>query len=393
MNREHLRQFAEKADAPFFVYDLPAIAKHLAALPTEGLRVFYACKANPLSAVLDVVADSGLSFDVASLGELEQVLSCGVPADCILLTGPAKTRALLERALDVGVVHFAAESFEQLHLLDALARERNVRPRILLRLQLDWESSGFNPLGGNDVSVFGLEPDAWAQFSFSTLQAVQVVGFHVFQWGNILDADRLIEIWTHIAHTAVELAQSLKIDFQILDFGGGLGIPYGENQPALDWVPLVAALARLRKAGGWRESWLEPGRYAVGPFGTYLARIVDRKSVRGEDLVILEGGINHLMRPALVSSFPCSALADKGGEAVELQIHGPLCTALDKLGRFTLPADLKVGDWLTFESCGAYGFTESMPYFLCHAIAGEAVLRENGIGWIRPPELPQSWLK
>ncbi|MDJ0836813.1 MAG: PLP-dependent decarboxylase [Acidobacteriota bacterium] len=392
--KEQLHHFAETADTPFFIYDLDALRTHLNSLAAGDVRLWYACKANPLGAVLDAVNEAGLGFDTASLGELEHVLSRGITGDRILLTGPGKTRAFLEHALQAGVSTFVVESAGQLRLLDQLAVELGRHPQVLLRLQLDWSGSGSNLLGGDGIAAFGMAPGDWSLFQFNELRAARPVGFHVFQWGNVLELNRLASIWERIAEEVAQLADQLSFPFEILDLGGGLGIPYEENDRALEWAPLMATLADLRAAGGWRETWLELGRYAVGPFGRYLARVADRKRVRGEELLVLEGGINHLLRPALTGqAFPCSALTGTGEDLTVFQVHGPLCTALDRLGNFQLPEHLAPGDWLVFDQCGAYGFTESMPYFLCHDLPGEAVWDGDRVRWERTPEPASAYLR
>jgi len=390
--REALESFAERAPSPFFVYDLVGLRAHLETLALGPVRTWYACKANPLGAVLDVITETGLGFDCASLGELEHVLARGVGGARILLTGPGKTEAFLRRALEARVETFIVESIGQLALLDRIARDYPFRPRVLLRLQLDWSDAEANLLGGAGISAFGCEPETWASFDFTRLEAVAPVGVHVFQWGNITEIDRLAAIWTRIAHEAEGLARRLGFPLEIVDFGGGLGIAY-DGGPDLDWSTALEVLIDLHQGHGWRETWLEPGRYAVGPFGAYLARVVDRKQVRGEALLVLEGGINHLMRPALTGQpFPCRRLVDREGGRRRFRVHGPLCTALDFLGEHLLPEETRAGDWLVFDRCGAYGFTESMPFFLCHDLPGEAVWDGHNIHWIRVPEPAGGWL-
>lgn len=390
---KRLHAFAEAAGGPFFVYDLDAMAVHLQRFRSAGVRPWFACKANPLGAVLNQIEAAGMGFDCASQGELEQVLARGAPGDRILLTGPGKNEAFLRRALEARVGTFVVESFHQLELLDRLAASAEASPRVLLRLQLDWSGGEKNVLGGEGVSAFGLEPEQWAMFPFSTLEAVQPRGFHVFQWGNILEASRLEAIWSRIAEEAESLAARLPFPFEILDLGGGLGITYGDEE-SLDWEAVTAAIVRINAAGSWKETWLEPGRYAVGAFGRYLTRVVDRKTVRGEHFLILEGGVNHLLRPAITNqAFPCRPLMARGGETTRFRVHGPLCTALDHLGTFDLPDEIGIGDWLVFDQCGAYGFTESMPYFLCHQLPGEAVWQNERLTWAREPESAAGWMR
>jgi len=100
-----------------------------------------------------------------------------------------------------------------------------------------------------------------------------------------------------------------------------------------------------------------------------------------------------MARPALVGeSFPCEAFMNESTETKCFAVHGPLCTALDTLGEFNLPSNLKVGDWLEFKRAGAYGFSESMPYFLCHNLVGEAMIYQGELMVPRMPKTNLEWM-
>ncbi len=150
-------------------------------------------------------------------------------------------------------------------------------------------------------------------------------------------------------------------------------------------------LAKIKEQAGVKELWLELGRYAVAECGYYVAPIVDQKTNLGSEQLILSGGINHLLRPAITDQpFPAVLARESEQKAIKFDVHGPLCTSMDKLGEFNLPSDTSVDDFLIFGLCGAYGFTESMPFFLCHEIAAEFVYNNGNISTIRE-EQPATW--
>ena len=129
---------------------------------------------------------------------------------------------------------------------------------------------------------------------------------------------------------------------------------------------------------------MELGRYAVGECGTYCTKVIDKKTVRNRDLLILEGGINHLLRPALTGqSFPCEMISSSNKKKKKFHVHGPLCTALDKLGVFELPGNIDCEDWVAFKQVGAYGLTESMPLFLCHDLPAEVTFKGGKMKIVR----------
>lgn len=377
----------------FYAYDLEAMLAHLRSLQAEGVRLWYACKANPLSAVLECVKESGLSFDVASQGELEQVLRVGADPKGILLTGPVKSEAFLRRALSAGVEWFVAESQGQLERINSLAGEYGRPVNVLLRLQLSWDSGGQSVLGGTKVTAFGLAPEDWGRLP--RLPNLRYRGVHVFQWGNVMNPETLGSVWKKIAQAAAAFAASQDFPLEVLDLGGGLGISYSQAGVKLSWESLLPALAEARRISGAGTLWLELGRYAVGPFGTYVTEVMERKRVRGQEFLLCNGGSHHMVRPALVQeSFPARVLGRSTDSAKEeFHVHGPLCTALDRLGTFTLPAATYAGDLLAFSHSGAYGFTESMPYFLCHELAGELVWKNGEWRVLRKVEAAATWLR
>ncbi|WP_158288719.1 hypothetical protein [Ornithinimicrobium flavum] len=163
----------------------------------------------------------------------------------------------------------------------------------------------------------------------------------------------------------------------LVDLGGGLGVRYAVAEPSLDVRALGAGLGRVLEENPWftGELLLEPGRWLSAPTGVYCARVVRTKDSRGERFVLLEGGINHLLRPLLTGqSFPTLALRPgvgvlddtTGGPTVPTTLAGPLCTSLDRVGSGDLPEDLRPGDVVVFGQAGAYASTQAMTHFLSH---------------------------
>ena len=391
-----IEQLQQTVKTGFFVYDLDGFEQHVKQLVKSDLTLWYAVKANPLSAVIKVLAKNGFNFDVASIGELQQVLAQGVTPDRILHTGPGKSAEQLQYFLAQGVETYVVESIGQLADLNRLAADVDFTPRVLLRVQLSWDEdeSGHNPLGGCALTPFGLSPSDWMAADVSQYQTVDIQGLHIFQWGNILSADRLGELWSAMAEPLAALARDLDINYQVLDLGGGLGIPYEPGQQTLDWNDVTRVLEQVKSKVATDEIWMELGRYAIGEFGYYVTPVIERKQNAGQSQLIMAGGVNHLMRPAISNQpFPATAFNVESNQQQTFAVYGPLCTGLDKLGEFELPDNIASGDMLVFSQTGAYGFTESMPYFLCHTMPAEAVVYQGELEVLRQPELASSYLR
>ena len=376
----------------YFVYHLDALKAHLQYLQQQDVvKLWFAVKANPLSRVIRTFADAGFNFDVASSGELAQVLSQGVEPGQVLNTGPAKSKKQLAAFLAQGVNTFVVESLNQLGWLQQAADEQGVCPRVLLRVQLLWPDGEKNPLGGNELTPFGLSVHEWCAIKTADFPALDVCGLHIFQWGNMLSNEQMFALWSQMVPQLLALAQEIGMELTVLDLGGGLGIDYLEQGQVFCWQQAMADLAVIKQQAGVEELWLELGRYAVAEYGYYLAPVVDRKRNFDHQQLVLSGGINHLLRPAITDqAFPVLLLRPSEQEPVIFDIHGPLCTSMDKLGRLALPGDVGVADQLVFGYCGAYGFTESMPFFLCHQIAAEYVYEQGALQQVRAAE-PATW--
>lgn len=400
---ETWRKLTKRLEAPFFYYDLDFLEGHLKSMRSEldqrnlkNVKFWYACKANPLSAILKIFRNLGFGIDIASLGELEQVMAVGIRPQEIIATGPAKSLSYMRKLLKNEVETIVLESLNQAYWLNQAAKELGVRPKVLLRLQLSFDG-GESVLGGNAITPFGISPSDWRGADRSQMDSLEIIGLHAFQWGNLLDTERLKTIWWKTTQEALELARDMDFSLKVLDLGGGLGVPYESHQSALAFSKVADLLQDLIEQFQLESVWMELGRYSVAECGFYLAPIVDRKKTRGLDLLVLEGGINHIARPALTQqSFPALAFRSQkrelSGGPLLYQIHGPLCTALDKLGQFSLPDDLEVGDWIAFQMAGAYGFTEAMPFFLCHGLPAEVIQFRGDVVTPRAPKTSTDWM-
>jgi diaminopimelate decarboxylase len=365
---------AEAHGTPCFAYSAAAAVEQFTTLRQvlpPRVRLAYAVKANPHPGLLARFASLGASFDCASIGELERVEALKLPPGRTFFAGPGKREAELRRALALGV-RVQAEGFEDLARIDALVdRETAVNLRVHPAFEID---EGNRIIGGSGPSAFGVDEEDVPMLlqKAAGLRHVRIRGLHVFAASNQRDAAKLLAIHGAVLALAKRLQAAHGLAFEQIDLGGGLGIPYAPEQTPLDVLALGQGLSSLLAAHPWftGEVILEPGRFLAGPTGVYLARVVRIKASRGTRFAILEGGINHLIRPLLTGEpFPVRAVA-KGEGDLPYTLAGPLCTSLDRLGEVRLP-ELAAGDLLAFGSTGAYGLNEGMTHFLSHPVPPE----------------------
>ncbi len=406
---------AERFGTPFYAYDLDVVTRQVDALRSVlpvAFDLAYAVKANPNLAVLRHVRGLGLGADVASGGELRHVLRAGFAPGRIVFTGPGKRDEELAAAVEAGVRVVTVESRGELRRLERIAEGLGRCQPILLRAAVTEPAApGWDTLRGVDITgKFGMDG---ADLRTAAAEAVaspwlEPLGLHAFGASNVTDAAVLVAHAEATIDAAAGLAATAGFELRLVDVGGGLGIPYGDDDPPLDLPQLgegLAAIAtRLAAHPATRRTrvLLEPGRFLVGACGAYVARVVDRKEIDGRPVAILDGGIHHVLRPVLVGREQRIAVltgpaagsrTEASGAEPPVMVAGPLCTGLDVFARGAAITPPDPGDLMAVLDVGAYGASESMPFFLSHPLPPEIALR-GGEAWLARPRIdPDTWLE
>jgi diaminopimelate decarboxylase len=402
---------AGRFGTPLYVYDLDVVDRQVAALRSvlpPAVELAYAVKANPALAIVAHLGRLGLGADVASGGELETVARAGIAADRVVMTGPGKRDDELRQAVAVGIRAVTVESPTELARLEAIAAAAGRRQPVMLRAAVSegHRLERVRLVGDDGAGKFGM--DAADLFGAARLASasphLELLGLHAFGASNVLDASALIRHVAATVATARRIALAVGAPLRLVDAGGGLGIPYEAHQESLDLVGLGAGLREI--TAGWATDpvlrdarlLLEPGRFLLAPAGAYLARVVDRKTVDGSIVVILDGGVHHVLRPALVGqehrvrAIGARADGSSTGRLQPVTVAGPLCSGLDVFSQSAVMVPPDVGELMAVLDVGAYGFTESMPLFLSHPIPAEVALRHGRAAVIRPRVDPGHWL-
>ena len=305
--------------------------------------------------------------------------------------GPARPTRRSSAALRSGVGALTIESPDEIDAILAMAPDVAPGQGLLLRLSTLSTSEPDPIISAMGIDKFGLTEDEADELleRLRTARALGpegpyvVRGFHAFAASNVRDAATLVSGVADLATRAERLADRHRIAISLLDAGGGLGIPYADDESPLDVGRLGELLAA--EIDTWRDRptlagarvLIEPGRWLVGPAGAYICRVVRTKVRAGRTIAVTDGGIHHLLRPRLVGRdhrvVPVGDVARRdAGDATN--VVGPLCTGLDVLATdVRLPA-VERGDLLAILDAGAYGYSESMPFFLSHPIPAEVVI-------------------
>jgi len=415
-------ELADRFGTPFYAYDLDVVGRQLdalrAALP-PSFDIAYAVKANPNLAILRHLAQLGTGADVASGGELRHALRAGFDPGQIVITGPGKRDEELAAAVAAGVRAVTVESPGELRRLARIAEGLGRRQPVILRAAVTEPASHDRGrlLGDEGTGKFGMDAADLPVAAGEALASdwLELHGLHAFGASNLLDAGALADHVDATVALARELAATAGFGLRLVDVGGGLGIPYQPDEDELDLASLGSRLAVTAAAldadPAMRETrvLLEPGRFLVATAGAYVARVVDRKTIRGRPVAVLDGGINHVLRPVLVGhenrvrlltrgaassgkSDPARATTGGGSGRARVTVAGPLCTGLDVFAQAAAMRVPEPGDLIAVLDVGAYGATESMPLFLSHPMPAEIALRGRQAWVARPRVEPETWL-
>ncbi len=382
-----LAEIARSVGTPFYVYDPRALLERFRGLSGAFEDVPHlhcvALKANSQPALLRPLLAAGAGAEVVSGAELALALALGVPASRIVFSGVGKTDRELASGIAADVLLFLVESEMELRALDRLGRESGRKPRVALRLNPDIDAKTHPHIAtGMATAKFGLDAEeALPLYRRSRdFPSLDFAGIHSHIGSQITELGPLAENARALAALVLELRES-GAEIRYVDIGGGLGIPYrGESTPAFE-AYAESVVRPLRHLGVTVVT--EPGRVLFGPVGALVARVLYVKRVHGREFVILDAGLNDLLRPALYGAYHrVVPLAKRDRMVRSFDVAGAVCESSDVFARDReLPAPER-GEHLAILDAGAYGFAMSSNYNLRPRPA-EVVVEEGGFRVVR----------
>jgi diaminopimelate decarboxylase len=362
-----LASLAERFGTPTYVYSQSTILRNYERLRGTLARIpgmiCYSVKANSHLRILSLLRQAGAGFDVVSGGELARALRAGAAPDTIVFSGVGKTQDEIDAGLAAGILMFNVESAGELAVIESRARALEKVGRISIRVNPDVEADTHPYIStGQMIHKFGVPkdeaPELYRRAARSSHLKVQGVACHI--GSQIKEVEPFWKALDEILSVARQLAAE-GIAVELLDLGGGYGISYGP-EPPLDLERMARGLEeRLR--GASLRLILEPGRALVGNAGALVMRVLYVKRNQQRNFVVVDAGMNDLMRPALYGSYH-QIVPARGGAAERLlaDIVGPLCESGDFFARDRDMPDVQPGDLLAVLTVGAYGFVLSSNY-------------------------------
>src|ERR1039457_1255491 len=363
-----LADIARQAGTPAYVYSSAAILENYRAYD-EALgelphTVCYAVKANSSLGILALLAKAGAGFDIVSGGELYRVVRAGGDPAKVVFSGVGKTAGEVDYALESGIHMFNCESEPELALIDALAARRGAKAGFAIRVNPDVDASTHPYIStGLREHKFGIDiAEAEAVYqrtrAFPNLVA-EGVSCHI--GSQLMDTNPILEALGRVL-TLVERLRAQGFTIKHIDLGGGLGVAYQAHEQAPEIRGFIAQL-RGRLHGARLRMMLEPGRSIVGPAGVLLTRVLYRKKSGDKEFVIVDAGMNDLIRPALYRSHhEILPLRKSARPEIVADVVGPVCETGDFLARGRKVANAAPGDYLAVLTAGAYGFVLSSNY-------------------------------
>ncbi len=385
-------EIAKAVGTPFYVYSTATLERHYkvfsGAFADVDAMVCYAMKANSNQAVLKTLAKLGAGIDVVSGGELRRALGAGVPANRIMFSGVGKTVAEMDYALEAGIYCFNIESEPELEVLNLRAIKAGKRAHVSFRINPDVDARTHAKIStGKKENKFGISYErARAVYAHAaTLPGIEVTGIDMHIGSQITELQPFEDAFRLLR----ELVESLRTDGHTIshvDIGGGLGIPYREdNNPP----PLPDAYAHIVKNELKSLNCkiiTEPGRLIVGNAGILVTEVIYVKDGGEKNFVIVDGAMNDLIRPTLYEAYHgiCPVVQPAvDAPRIKADIVGPVCETGDYLALDREMAAPQPGDLIAVSSAGAYGAVQAGTYN-SRLLVPEVLVKGDKFHVIRP---------
>jgi diaminopimelate decarboxylase len=387
-----LVELAAEVGTPFYCYSTATIERHYQvfthAFADVSALVCYAMKANSNQAVIKTLARLGAGADVVSAGELKRARAAGIPPHKIMFSGVGKTAPELALAVDEGILCVNVESEPELELLSSIAQQKGRTAHVSLRVNPDIDARTHAKIAtGKAENKFGI-PISHAREVYARaakLPGLRATGVDMHIGSQITELAPFDDAFALLS----EFVRALRGDghtISHIDLGGGLGIPYREDNEPPPHPDAYAAMVKRATRDLDCTLIFEPGRLLVGNAGILVTRVLYLKRGEAKSFVIVDAGMNDLIRPTLYEAHhdvrPVLA-ADPLARRIVADVVGPVCESGDFLALDRDMAEPRPGDLLAIMSAGAYGAVQAGTYNT-RPLVPEVLVREGEWALVRP---------
>ena len=360
------KALVEKYDSPLYVYDFDYITHRYTALKEafagKKSLINYAVKANSNLSVIAHMAKLGAGADCVSIGEVSRALDAGVDKYKIIFSGVGKRDDEIEEALERDILMLNLESEAEMKRVEMVAKKLGKEARISIRVNpnIDPQTHPYISTGLHE-NKFGVELDMAKRMYIYAKKSEHLnpLGVHFHIGSQLTNLEPIKEAAAIVADLVRSLG-ALDIEIKFFDVGGGIGVVYDDEKTI---TPEAYTEAIFEAIKGLDMTILcEPGRYMVANAGAFFTRVLYEKQNGEKRFVIVDGGMNDLIRPSLYNAYHKIEAVGVEGEKSPADVVGPVCESGDFFGKDVLLPPLKHNDLIVVHSAGAYGFTMASNY-------------------------------
>jgi diaminopimelate decarboxylase len=392
-----VQKIAAKIGTPCYLYSYATLKRHFQAFSEafEDVQklICYSAKANSNLAVLKLFADLGCGLDIVSGGELYRGLKAGFSPDRIVYSGVGKRVDEIDYALTTGILMFNVESIVELELINRRAGELNRRAPVAIRVNPDVDPKTHPYTStGLEKNKFGINTKAAIEGyrMAGSFENVDVLGIdcHI---GSQITEIKPFEAALKSLKALINDLKAMGIDIKYLDMGGGLGITYADETPPPLKEYAQSIIEQLKDMD--IRLILEPGRVLVGNAGIMITKVLYRKSGEVKNFVIVDAGMNDLLRPTLYNAFHAiEPVVNSKNKLIVADVVGPICESGDFLAVDRSISNVESGDLLAVMSAGAYGYVMSSNYCSRPRVA-EVMVKDDQFHIVRTRESYQDLVR
>jgi diaminopimelate decarboxylase len=359
------KKIAERFGTPVYVYSQSFIENQINKLKNAfsklPVKICFSMKSNSNLSILKIMKLNGLGADVVSEGEIRKALIAGFSPSDIVFAGVGKKEEEIEFAVKKNIFCFNVENEEEIEIIERIGEKFNRKVNINIRLNLDIDVDTHHYIKtSKSENKFGIDLDVSEKILKKKFNYVNIRGIHFHLGSQIKEVNPYLKAIEKVK----DFCKKNKFQIEILDIGGGFGIPYKEDDKVQPIEEFGEKICEALKDFSFKTLIIEPGRFIIGNAGVLITKILYIKQKHTKNFIIVDAGMNDLIRPSLYGSYHIIyPLKLKSGEKINYDVVGPICETGDYLGKDReFSVNIKRGDYLVVMNAGAYGFSMSSNY-------------------------------